>query len=383
MALRVATVLQVTRPGSNIGLDMARETRSIPNAGVVGAVMLCVLGCNDLPEIQYETEHLQVGIAFDPPLCQGNLDHYERVVTTLEQQLETRVRDPIVVYLWDDIKPESGWCMDGALGCYDNGVIYAGDLSIDHELVHAVVDTFAKPTPFWNEGAAEALTERTFFADSAPVDNLDLEAPQLDYSTAGHFSRWLLESYGLDLYRELLRAQGSSREAFESTYDMTVEEAQEIYYADAPHAYGALITCDHPELPSTDDLLWSETLDIDCSASDVWGDSRGIGVYRVLTISERGFYELTTTEEVGAIVSCFDEDLESPVLVGDPAYGDVPPASGGFLQVFTGDQGKSVLDLVPGRYELFVGHTGHEPGTIELTVRAASGPIPQTPESAG
>jgi hypothetical protein len=130
-------------------------------------------------------------------------------------------------------------------------------------------------------------------------------------------------------------------------------------------------------------LRWSETIEIDCAAPDVWGTSQAIGAYRVLTISERGFYELTTTEEeVGAIAPCFDEDFDSAVLVGDPNYGDVPPAFGGFAQVFTGDQGKSVLELVPGRYELFVGHGGHETRTAALTVRAAPGPIPQTPESA-
>lgn len=353
---------------------------------VIAAAMLCILGCDELPEIRYETDHLRIGIAFDPPLCQGNLDHYERIVTSLEDQLATSVRDPIHIYLWDDSRPfvESGWCTDGvALGCYANGVVYAGALSVEHELVHAVIDTFASPAPFWNEGAAVALKgERTFFGWTAPVDNLDLEFPQLTYSTAGHFSRWLLETYGVELYRELLRARGSSREAFESTYDMTVEAAQELYFADAPHAYGALNSCDHPDLPQTDDFQWSETIEIDCAASDVWGDSRAIGAFRVLTISERGFYALTTTEEVGAIVPCFDEDLESPVLVGDPKYGDVPPASGGFQQVFTGDRGKSVLDLVPGRYELSIAHGGHEIQTAELTVRAAPGPIPQTPESA-
>ena len=311
---------------------MALETTPIPMTCVAAAAMLCVLGCNELPEIQYETEHLRIGIALDPPLCQGNLDHYERVVTTLEQQLGTSVRKPIEVYLSDDPTTfsELGWCNEAVIGCYWNGVVYASYLSIDHELVHAVIDTFATPTSFWNEGAAEALTDRTFFGQTAPVDNLDLAGyPQLSYNTAGHFSRWLLETHGIELYRKLLRAPGSSREAFESTYDMTMEEAQEIYFAEAPHAYGALISCDHPDLLETDDLHWSETIDVDCSTSDVWGDSRGIGAYRVLTISERGFYELTTSAEVGAIVSCFDEDLEHPVLVGDPAYGDVPPASGG------------------------------------------------------
>jgi hypothetical protein len=165
---------------------------------------------------------------------------------------------------------------------------------------------------------------------------------------------------------------------------MTVEAAQELYFAEVPHAYGALITCNHPDLLQTTDLRWSETIDVDCSASDVWGTSKGIGARRVLTITERGFYELTTTADSGVIASCFDENLDSPVLLGDPAYGDVPPASGGYARLFSGSElAKSVLELVPGRYELSVGHAGHETRTVELEVRAAPGPIPQTPESAG
>jgi hypothetical protein len=360
--------------------------KALPTLGLTAAVMLAALGCrDDLPEIRYETEHLRIGIAFDPPLCQGNLDHYEHVVTTLEQLLATSVREPIVVYLWDDVQPEPGWCMEGALGCYGDGVVYTGFISIDHELVHAVIDTFATPTWFWDEGAADALgSKRTLFGNTAPTDNLDLAPPALDYRSASHFSRWLLESYGLDLYRKLLRARGSSREAFESTYAMTVEAAQELYFAEAHHAYGALINCNHPELPQTNDLRWSETIGVDCSASDVKGNSRGIGAFRVLTITERGFYELTTTAESGVIASCFDEDLTNPVLLGDPAYGDVPPDSGGFARLFAGgEKAKSVLELVPGRYELSVGHVGHETRTVDLEVRAAPGPIPQTSESAG
>jgi hypothetical protein len=356
-------------------------------AAVVSCVVSCVLGCDNLPELRHETEHLRIGTASDGLLCQGSLDHYEGVVTDLEQQLGTSVPDPIEVYLWDDLRPfaESGWCTEGiAIGCYADGAVYANSLSLNHELVHAVIDTFATPTRFWNEGAAEALSDRTFFGVTAPVDNLDLDFPQLDYSTAGHFSRWLLETYGLELYRKLLRAPGTSRAAFESTYNMTVEAAQDLYFAEAPHAYGALLSCDHPDLPQTDDLRWSEAIEIDCSAPDVQGNSQGMVAFRVLAIEERGFYELTTTADAGAIVPCFDEDLERPVLVGDPAYGDVPPASGGFpSQFFFGDvTAKPVLELVPGRYELFVGYPGHETQTAELTVRAAPGPIPQTPESA-
>ena len=139
---------------------MTLEMKPNATTPVIAAAMLFVLACgDDLPEIRYETEHLRIGTAFDAPLCQGDLDYYESIVTSLEQQLATSVRDPIEVYLWDTLSyfPESGWCTEVAIGCYGDGVVYADSLSIDHELVHAVIDTFADPSPFWDEGAAEAL----------------------------------------------------------------------------------------------------------------------------------------------------------------------------------------------------------------------------------
>lgn len=360
-------------------------------AATAAAASLCILAATacgeEFPEIRYETEHLRIGTTFDAPLCRGDLEHYEQVIANTEQLLATTVNQAVEVYLWNHLESTTspGWCSSSsANGCFEDGIVYADHSSIDHELVHAVVATFAEPTRFWNEGAAEALQSApTVFGSSAPVDNLDLVAPQLSYSTAGHFSRWLLETYGLDRYRELLRAPGSSREAFESTYGMSVEDAQEQYLAEAPHSYGALLSCDHPDLPQTGEHRWSEAVEVDCSSPDVRSVPTGMGVYRVLTISERGFYELSTTAEAGVIKSCYDEERKTPISHGDPDYGDVPPASGGFAQLFAGEGGKPVLELVPGRYEIAVGHAGHEPRSAELEVRAAPGPVPQTPESQG
>jgi hypothetical protein len=75
-------------------------------------------------------------------------------------------------------------------------------------------------------------------------DNLELEDP--NYASAGHFSRWVLETYGEQSYRALLNHPGSAREAFEATYSMSVEDAEALYYDEAPHSYAALISCGHP-----------------------------------------------------------------------------------------------------------------------------------------
>lgn len=357
---------------------------------VSAAAVTSMMTACGLPDIRYETEHLRIATEFDEPLCRGTLDHLELVVTTLETTLGTSVDQPIEVYLYDsrESSVNPGWCSsDTARGCHENGAVYSDLDSLEHELVHAVVETMGDPAPFWSEGTAAALeSRRTLFGLVAPLDDLDAkESSAVNYRSAGHFSRWLLETHGVERYRELLRAPGSAREAFEQTYDFSLEDAQAQFYAEAPYSYGALVACDYPELDQIDALSWSETFDLDCDAPDVSSTERGMGALRILTISQRGHYAFSTTGETATISRCDDEDLDLPIANGDPAYGDIPPINEAFIhqyvQGFPGGGEITIYDLAPGRYELAVGYFDHQPRTATIDVRAADGPIPQTPGS--
>ena len=363
------------------------------SAGLTVLVLGLGLGpaCQQLPELRYETEHLRIGTEFDEPLCRGDLDHLELVITTLEAQLATTVDEPIEVYLWDPRERSGanpGWCSDeSVLGCFKDGAVYASQISVDHELVHAVVATLGDPAPFWSEGAAEALqTDRTLFGSVAPTASIDLDASQLSYLTAGHFSRWLLETHGLELYRELLRASGSASVAFEHTYEMTLEDAEEQFYAEAPYSFGAVISCDHGALEQTQAQSWSQSMEIDCDNADVHSGLSGVGAFRVLTISERGNYAFSTTGETGLISRCADEDLDLPPPLSKQDFGDIPPITEEFVYRYVrglGGAGEvTVLDLVPGRYEVAAGFLDHgeqldqEPRTVQIDVQAVSGSTP-------
>jgi hypothetical protein len=341
------------------------------------AFTLLTVACEQLPEIRYETEHLRIGTNYDAPLCRGDLDHFELVVTTLEERLGTTVTEPVTVYLWDE---NPGWCTsEYASGCFRDGVVYGDALSVDHELVHAVIATFASPAALWNEGAAEALqSDRTLRGSSTPVANLDRTTLEVDYLTAGHFSRWLVETRGIETYRSLLRAGGSARVAFEDTYAMTIEDAQAQYLSEAPYSYGALIGCEHPELPQVDALTWSDTLEVDCANADVHATTGGLGAFRVLTITARDDYAFSTSAALGVISRCDDEDLASPPMTDDPEFADVPPITDAFVyqytRIFGADGEVTVLDLVPGRYEVAVGSLDYEARTERLDVTATSGP---------
>jgi hypothetical protein len=361
----------------------------VPAAALLAAAGLVMVACEQRPEIRYETAHLRIGTGFDEPLCQGDLDHLELVIATVEAELSTTLDSPVDVYLWsaDEWPNHTSWCpADYNSGCFVNGNIYTGPVGLDHELVHAVVRTLGTPAPFWDEGAAVALQSgRTLFAGYAPRDNLDLDTPELSYLTAGSFSRWLLETHGADLYRALLGAPGSARKAFERTYGMSFDDAQEQFFANAPYSYAPLIACEHAELEQSAALSWSETIDVNCESTDVRGGSHGMAVFRVLTIAQRGHYAFSTSAPRGGIGRCADEDLGLPPTPGDPTLGDVPPVTPvfqyGFSRTFAGEGEVTVLDLAPGRYELSALFADHEPRLTQFEVHAAPGPVPQTPES--
>jgi hypothetical protein len=333
---------------------------------------LLASACEQRSKFRYETQHLRIATDFEEPLCRGDLDHYERVIATLESELDTTVEGTVDVHLWDLRMAPPGWCeLENASGCFGDGVVYADQLSIDHELVHVVVATVGDPAAFWSEGAAVSLqSDRTILNGSTPVENLDLEAPLLDYQTAGHFSRWLLETWGIERYRALLRASGSAQATFEQTYDITIEEAQQQYFAEAPYSYGAFITCDYPDIPQIGNMRWSERIEIDCDNPYVYGGPIGIGAYRVLTITEAGNYTFLTSAEAGLISACPDQDFETEPMAGDPALGDVPPLTGGFMLEFEGEGVPRTLELIPGRYELAVGYSDYEARTAQLDVWA-------------
>ncbi len=410
-------------------------------AALVLTVAPWLLACEQ-PELRYETEHLRIGTDFDEPLCRGDLDRMELVITVAESLLATSVEERVDVYLWsvEDWPGANVVCRAGTGGCYlrSGPTIYANQALIDHELIHAVTATLGRPATIWDEGAAEALqSQRKRYATSRITDNLELEAPELDYNAAGSFVRWLLETRGPEQLRELLETGGDPRESFEHVYGMTVEQAEDQYFVEAPYSYGALIACEHPDLaargespraaslglsaeggvaetcstPGTtafrllaldenpgarrhvdfhhgllaevDELRWAETLDVDCAEPHVFGGPGAMGSYRVLTIAERGHYSLSSSAASIRIARCQDEDLEQAPLPDDADAGDVPLADDtwpdGYARVLPGDGELTVLDLAPGRYEIAAVFPDHEPRTASLEVRAALGPVPVLP----
>ena len=350
-------------------------TRAQPHLSLLLAAGLSAAGCQDLPDLEYETEHLELGADF--PLCRGNLDRYEHVVTTLESALDTTLDQKVKVYIWDSREVDDpGWCHDEGLGgCYSDGKIFSEVHSVEHELVHAVIDTFGSPSAFWSEGAAEALqVDRARAGGSKPSTNVDKTlASTVSYASAGHFSRWLLETYGIELYRELLRSPKDGREAFESVYGLSFTDAEAAYFDQAAHSYSAYISCEELPLAQLDGQRWSESIEIDCAEPSTYGDIDGLYSRRVVTISERASYAISTAAAWMTIIRCPDGDYDEPPSLEDPEqYGDLPEYTDvwrdGYGRSLDGSGEVNALDLTPGRYQLGVGNESFESQTVTLEV---------------
>lgn len=191
----------------------------------------------------------------------------------------------------------------------------------------------------------------------------------------------MLETYGEQSYRALLRHPGDGRQAFEETYDLSIEDAEALYFDEAPHSYGALISCQYPDLPSVGELSWSEQIDINCALPHVYGGTFGLKAKRVLTISERGAYSISTTAEGGVLMRCQDETYSAPPSLEDSEiYGDAPAYTLMYINKYMiplpGGGEPMVLDLTPGRYELLVGYPSYEPRQARVDVIAVPARAP-------
>ena len=130
---------------------------------------------------------------FEEPLCQGELDRIDLHASAIEQRFQVEAPPNIIIRLTDTF-PVSN-CPLGLTGCYLSPDIATMSRSLDHEIVHAITDQLAIPGVFWREGIAEVFGNKPIIPGRARVvDNIENAASSrdVDYETAGHFTRWLL-----------------------------------------------------------------------------------------------------------------------------------------------------------------------------------------------
>lgn len=356
--------------------DLVRRAPTIALLGVALASG-CQDGRGSLPDLEYETERVVVGVQPDrwKPLCAGDLRAIDRTVAAIESRVGFDREDPIEVYLMDS---DEAPCRDGTRACYSptNDQVYATWSTLPHELVHAIVRDMEFESLFWQEGVAEAVSGGPTWKDPRrALTPDDLQAESLvTYRSAAHFNRFIIETRGWEAYRRVVFESVSMEEALGSSNAAILGE----YESSVPFAYPALDPCPFPTLPQTDDGGWSETLDLDCASDDATQFERvtsssvdgGIGVVRRLELSA-GTYavELHGGVEVIALACAATElpEQSEPPTNGD-LYSEYDFALGTPLE----SGSEHVLTLTDGTYRFSVTSGTQEASSATLMVRRIS-----------
>lgn len=342
----------------------------------VAALPLVLLACSpegpDLPPLELESGRAVIGIdeEFDITLCRGDLAYIDAQLERAEAQLGVRRSTPVTIYLVASSIIEE-LCGSDTNACYrhSEGTIYSNWQSMGHELVHAAADGLEFPSLFWDEGAAELLSNGTFRDDRITLEPADLEADTLTtYRSAGHFSRFLVETHGWDAYRRTIRGESLEDVVGQSAAELTAE-----YERDAPYAHPPLDPCPYPRIPQVDETHWHARLDFSCDSADatefeamVTSRSSGAAVYRAVEL-EAGVYDLQLTGgDAMFAIACHTEELS--VAPTAPSNGDLYNEND--LAAALGFESGELhrLELTDGTYLLSVSSGTYDRASAEVSI---------------
>ena len=350
---------------------------------------LGLVGCRpDFDGPVYNTANMRIVTEFEEPLCAGNLEDLEGFIGSVEERLGVEMAAPVDVYLWDQFRlsDECRRADRSVSGCYHPlaHTIYATSDSIYHELVHAIVADLGWPRNFWLEGIAYAMDPHLLrFPGTDP--NVDINARARGLGRAGslgHFTRWLLETYGEGPWRELYMSGGSDRD-FQRIYGMSFSEARDEYLETAMWYYAPFYRRTLPELP-TAEVGWRDEVDFDCSNGDAFGYPEGISIRRVLDLEESGYYDIWTSADGVTLRRRTKTSIASKEEAEEAGESDVPVTTtilplGKPGIVFGKTWG--LLQLDADEYEVAVVDLDRDLERATVIVMPHLGPLEQVPEA--
>jgi hypothetical protein len=318
------------------------------------ATMLSI-GCaepeqlGDPPELaeldyHYTTEHLEVHA--DIERCGGDLARWDGFVEHVETYLDVEMPYVVDLYVWTD----SGFdgpslCGIDRSGCFRDSrqSIYSAMVAVEHELVHAVTSDLGNRDAFFREGVAEALSGSTKFGLYPPMFPAD-RSRDVDYRSAGHFVRWLLEANGPAAMVEYLSIAGADLDEFESVY---FTNYQGKFYAEAEASYSRVY--EHPAPPLIHDsaISWSSTLSFDCSREDVRQTEEGRVAMREFEVPEAGYYAFFSSAGGGISIRERALALDHTTHINEPGIHErwLRAGSHEISVVANGDEASAVLHV--------------------------------------
>lgn len=267
-------------------------------------------------------------------VCEGQLEAYDRFV---ERSFPFYAGEPATGFRIDVHVLADPDCREGGSCARDGAVWLKDDYAQYHELVHGIqMHVDGRSMPSLEEGTAEALGPGAPISYSA----LDLEGldpgflfaasyDDVDYPRSGAFTRFAIERWGTERFRELFRALGQIDDAGEDDYRREFEAAfgealDDVWpvFLSAPRCAYNLAHCDQPEpieLPfelDGIDCRDPETLGYDGSALDLPPTQVPYQPARILRLTSTG--PRTVTFELEHILvylgGCGDCSAQPPAL---------------------------------------------------------------------
>lgn len=254
-----------------------------PKTLAAAALVACACGGEDAQ--RYQLDGLLVVEHFDEPICAGTFAFLERRLAVLERETGL-ARDPQgLVFHWlyrrDEI-PEH--CPEVSGACVNGRDLYGPLMSYSHELVHGHLRRLGLPRVWLREGMAVMMDDEIrgepdpMMTPSSLVRGED--AQYLDYSSAGAFTAYLRDRYGmadlLDYYEATDGADvDGSMATFREVFGDDFSAVEADYLATFPRVAVGMLDCDVPEIERVGDT-WSHTFDLVCDGATSIGPQEWI-----------------------------------------------------------------------------------------------------------
>jgi len=251
-------------------------------------------------------------------LCAGSLQNLDRFIEHAFAFLGEPIPDdfdvPVAV-------GDNSICPPTARGCYvrESQRVYLDTLAqpdlalstLRHEFVHAITWAAWGPSiSFFAEGIATALMGPVLVSAPIPVgDQLTLTTGTLDYRAAALFTRFLIDTRGLDAFRRMYQgaqswSEDDIRALFLDVYGESFADLEAEYLASPPGCTYAIDLCDADRAESVADV-WSHRFVVSCDDPSYVGASDPSQTFMTqmwtfipLQLERAGRYRLRSTNRV-------------------------------------------------------------------------------------
>ncbi len=340
------------------------------------AMAVALAACQpELPPISWTGEVIRFGADDPEAVCSGTLEWMDARAVALKEVFGEGTYGDIDYYWVPESWPDQPWCTEPASGCATADVVYSEHVPHEHEIVHALRRD-RLPAVF-EEGFAELFGDVGWTREAASrerlVTILEHSDPVTlaDYSRAGHFVAFLVETHGLEPLVRLAELADRDddyskvRKAFETAYGFSLDQAL-ADYEDFPECdplawMDTRIACAESALPLSPQLSGGVEfmLNLECSEPDVYGPTGG-------------FMFTETTFEI-------DPQINIPVWIR--LIGDVGPDTSAALFRCDGGCADSTtvwvsakysveqLHLPTGRYVLRMFRPVDDPGELGISLK--------------